>query len=252
MITHVFGNNTYTKTVAQMIHSDGSDRPEWRYPITVAPGQTKIVVLFNVLTAGLNYDTTYPAPEIALGAQLAKLITNNGAPIAADSVPFAFFTGMTRDQLMEVINFNFVGLTIDTSRPSFIQTDFAVAQPSAIFDGGTLKPTTATIFNQNFVVHSTGGTIDSSNGNLTIQRRDLGRRPADLYRHQRLDPECHQHLHRRDQRQWRRAGGERLDRDVVADHRQHRRHPVRAQVLSATRWLRAVRSRRAAARRARR
>jgi autotransporter-associated beta strand protein len=168
VITHVLGNNAYTKTVAQMIHADGSDRPEWQYPVTVAPGQTKIVVLFNVLTAGLNYDPTNPTPEIKLGAQLANLITNNGAPIAADSVPFAFFTGMTRDQLMEVINFNFVGLTIDTSRPSFIQTDFAVAQPSAIFDGGTLKPTTATVFNQNFVVHSTGGTIDSSNGNLTF------------------------------------------------------------------------------------
>jgi hypothetical protein len=83
VITHVFGNNAYTKTVAQMIHADGNDNPEWQYPITVAPGQTKIVVLFNVLTAGLNYDPTHPAPEIALGKQLADLITNNGAPIAA-------------------------------------------------------------------------------------------------------------------------------------------------------------------------
>jgi autotransporter-associated beta strand protein len=168
VITHVLGNNAYTKTVAQMIHANGNDLPEWQYPVTVAPGQTEIVVIFNLLTAGINYDPTHPQPEIALGQQLANLITNNGAPIAADSVPFTLFTGMTRDQLMEVINFSFVGLTIDTSRPFFIETDFAVVQPSAIFDGGTLRPTTATVFNQNFVVHSTGGTIDSSNGNLTF------------------------------------------------------------------------------------
>jgi hypothetical protein len=51
VITHVLGNNAYTKTVAQMVHADGSDHPEWQYPVTVAPGETKIVVLFNVLTA---------------------------------------------------------------------------------------------------------------------------------------------------------------------------------------------------------
>jgi hypothetical protein len=70
VITHVLGNNAFTKTVAQMIHADGSDKPEWQYPVTVAPGQTEIVVLFNVLTAGLNYDPTHPAPEIALARSL--------------------------------------------------------------------------------------------------------------------------------------------------------------------------------------
>jgi autotransporter-associated beta strand protein len=168
VITHVFGNNAYTTTTAQMLHADGFDRPEWQYPITVAPGETKTLVLFNVLTADLNYGPGTVAADIALGGQLANLITNNGAPIAADSVPFMFFSDMTRDQLMSIINYDFVGLTIDTSRPFFIETDFAVAQSTAIFDGGVLKPTTATIFNQNFIVHAAGGTVDSSNGNLTF------------------------------------------------------------------------------------
>ena len=70
--------------------------------------------------------------------------------------------------MLEVVNYDFVGLTIDTSRASFVGTDYAVTQATPIFDGGTLKPTASTIFNQNFVVHATGGTIDSSNGNLVF------------------------------------------------------------------------------------
>jgi autotransporter-associated beta strand protein len=169
IITHVLGNNAYTKTVAQMIHADGSDHPEWQYPITVAPGQTKILILFNVLTADLNYGAGTVTADRALGAQLANLITNSGAPISADSAPFAaFFGDMTRDQLLSVINYDFSGLTIDTLRPFFVETDYAVTQPVPIFDGGTLKPTAAMIFNQNFVVHATGGAIDNTNGTQTF------------------------------------------------------------------------------------
>jgi autotransporter-associated beta strand protein len=168
VITHIFGNNAYTATVAQMIHADGNDKPEWQYPITVAPGQTKMLVLFNVLTADIDYSAATVASDIALGGQLASFITNNGAPIAADSVPFQFFADMTRDQLMSIINYSFVGLTIDLSRPFFTETDYAVAQPSAIFDGGTLKPTTAVNFGQNFVLNTAGGTVDNSNGSLTF------------------------------------------------------------------------------------
>ena len=169
VITHVFGNNAYTSTVAQMLHVDGNDRPEWQYPITVDAGQTKRVILFNVLTADINYDPAHAASDIALGAQLANLITNNGAPIAADTPVFnAFFADLGRDPLMTVINYNFLGLTIDTSRPFFIQTDFAVAQPTAIFDGGVLKPTTAVTFGQNFQLNAPGGTIDNSNGIQTF------------------------------------------------------------------------------------
>jgi autotransporter-associated beta strand protein len=69
---------------------------------------------------------------------------------------------------MSVINYDFVGLTIDTSRPFFIETDYAVTQTQAIFDGGTLKPTTAVNFNQAFLLNAAGGTIDNSNGNLTF------------------------------------------------------------------------------------
>jgi autotransporter-associated beta strand protein len=166
--TQVLGNNAFATTTAQMIHADGSDKPEWQYPLTVAPGQTKIVILFNVLTADLNYGAGTVAADIALGGQLANLITNNGAPISADSAPFAFFSDLTRDQLMSVINYDFVGLTIDTSRPFFIETDYAVTQTQAIFDGGTLKPTTAVNFNQAFLLNAAGGTIDNSNGNLTF------------------------------------------------------------------------------------
>jgi autotransporter-associated beta strand protein len=179
VITHVFGNNALAVS-GQMIHADGSDKPVWQFPITVAPGQTKIVVLFNVLTADIGYDKTTEATEIALGAQLANLITNNGNPIAADSTPFLFFTGLTRTQLMEVVNYDFVGLTIDKSRPFFIQTDFAVAQPTAIFDGGTLKPTTAMSFNQNFQLNPLGGTIDNSNGVQTFNSVFSGTGPLTL------------------------------------------------------------------------
>ncbi len=149
--THVLGNNAYTKTIAQMVHADGSDKPEWQYPITVAPGQTKIVVLFNILTADLNYGAGTVAADIALGAQLANLITNNGTPIAANSVPLAFFAGLTRDQLLEVVNYDFVGLTIDTSRV-ILRRDRLRGHPKhpAIFDGGTLKPTESDDFQSEF------------------------------------------------------------------------------------------------------
>jgi uncharacterized protein with beta-barrel porin domain len=181
VITHVLGNNAFTTTTAQMLHSDGSDRPEWQYPITVNPGQTKTVILFNVLTADLNYGASTVAADIALGAQLANLITNNGAPIAADSAGFnAFFADLGRDTLMTVVNYDFVGLTIDTSRPFFIQTDFAVTQATAIFDGGVLKPTTAMIFNQNFQLNALGGTIDNSNGVQTFNGVFAGTGPLTL------------------------------------------------------------------------
>ena len=166
--THVLGNNAFATTTAQMIHADGSDKPEWQYPVTVAPGQTKRVILFNILTADLNYGAGTVAADMALGGQLANLITNNGAAISPESVPFAFFSDLTRDELLTVINYNFVGLTIDTSRPFFIETDYAVTQTQAIFDGGTLKPTTAVNFNQAFLLNAAGGTIDNSNGNLTF------------------------------------------------------------------------------------
>ena len=166
--THVFGNNAYTTTTARMVHADGNDHPEWQFPVTVAPGQTQIVVLFDILTASTVYNPANTAPEVALGAQLANLLTNNGQPISADSLAFNFFAGMTVAQLQNVINYSFVGLTIDTSRPFFVQTDFAVNQSPGVFDGGTLKPTTTWTFAQPFVVHAQGGTIDNSNGNLTF------------------------------------------------------------------------------------
>ena len=166
--THVLGNNAYALTTAQMLHANGDDNPEWRYPVTVAPGQTKIVVLFDILTANINYNAGTVASDIALGGQLADLIANGGNPISADSAPMVFFAGLTRDQLLQVVNYDFVGLTIDTSRASFVESSYAVTQSTPIFDGGTLKPTTGMTFNQNFVVHGTGGTIDNSNGALTF------------------------------------------------------------------------------------
>ncbi|TPM38716.1 autotransporter domain-containing protein [Mesorhizobium sp. B2-3-4] len=163
VITHVIGNNAYALG-SQMVHADGSDLPEWQYAVTVAPGQTQTLVLFNILTASTAYDPANTAPEIALGAQLANLLTNNGQPISADSLAFNFFTGMTVPQLQSVINFDFVGLTIDVSRPFFVETDFALNQSTGVFDGGTLKPTTSLTFAQPFVVNAAGGTIDNTNG----------------------------------------------------------------------------------------
>jgi autotransporter-associated beta strand protein len=166
--TQVLGNNAYALTTAQMVHADGNDHPEWRYPVNLAPGDTAMIVLFNILTADINYGAGTVASDIALGGQLANLITNNGNPIVVDSQAFNFFTGLTVPQLQSIINYSFVGLTIDTSRPFFIQTDFAVNQSPAVFDGGTLKPTTTFTFAQPLVVQAAGGTIDNSNGKLTF------------------------------------------------------------------------------------
>jgi autotransporter-associated beta strand protein len=175
--THVFGNNAYTLTTAQFLHANGDDNPEWRYPVNLAPGQTAKILLFDILTANINYNAGTVASDITLGGQLADIITNGGAPISADSSAFrAFFSDLTVAELQTVINYSFVGLTIDTSRPFFVQTDFAVNQSPAVFDGGTLKPTTTFTFAQPFVVHSAGGTIDNSNGDLTFngQISDVG------------------------------------------------------------------------------
>ncbi len=44
----------------------------------------------------------------------------------------------------------------------------------------------------------------------------------DQDRHRRDDALGHKHLHRRDDHQRRRTGGERLDRVVISDHREYR------------------------------
>ena len=168
VITHVFGNNAYALNTAQMVHQDGDDNPEWDFPVTVQPGQTIHVVLFNILTADVNFDPANPASDIALGAQLASLLTNNGEPIAADTAPFAFFSDLSANELKSAVNFDFVGLTIDTSRSFFIETNYALRQAVPQFDGGTLKPTGAYAFNQPFLVNAAGGTIDNTNGNLAF------------------------------------------------------------------------------------
>ena len=167
VITHILGNNAYTQSQVTPIYANGNDRPQWNYNISVAPGQTVRIVLFNVLTAGLNYDPNDRTPEIQLGEQLADLIINNNQPIPYNS---PFFTGLTQSQMQTVLNFDFGSGTIDTSQPFFIQTDSPLLTDPATFDGGTLKPTTTYAFNQSFTVNSTGGTIDNSNGDLTFSQ----------------------------------------------------------------------------------
>ena len=184
--THVLGNNAFTTTTAQMIHADGSDKPEWQYPITVAPGQTKIVILFNVLTADLNYGASTVAADIALGGQLANLITNNGAPISADSAPFAFFADLTRDQLMSVVNYDFVGLTIDTSRPFFIETDYAVTQTTGDFRRRHAEADHGRRFQPGLSAERGRRHDRQFERQPHLQRRVLGYRTADFHRYQQL------------------------------------------------------------------
>ena len=115
VITHILGNNKYTNTQVLAagpdgtgVYANGSDRPAFVYPISVAPGKTVTIVLIEVLTASINYDSTSPAtmaPDIALGGQLANLIINNGKPLPINS---PFFVGLTRDQIMSIINFDFI------------------------------------------------------------------------------------------------------------------------------------------------
>ncbi|MBJ6133401.1 autotransporter domain-containing protein [Ochrobactrum sp. Q0168] len=167
VITHIFGNNAYTLN-STMKHSDGSDVTEWQYSVSLAPGETRKIVLFNVLTADINFSSLDPASDIALGVQLANLITNNGQAIAADSLPFTFFSDLSRDDLKQILNYDFVGLTLDTSRPYFIETDYAMTHGPVEFDGGTLRPTGPMIIGQDMAVHAAGGTIDGTNGNLTL------------------------------------------------------------------------------------
>lgn len=167
VITHIFGNNAYTLN-STMVHADGDDATEWQYSITLAPGETRKIVLFNVLTADVNFNPLNPVSDIALGVQLANLITNNGQAIAADSLPFTFFSDLSRDDLKQILNYDFVGLTLDTSRPYFIETDYAMTHGPVEFDGGTLRPTAPMIIGQDMAVHAAGGTIDSTNGNLTL------------------------------------------------------------------------------------
>lgn len=167
VITHIFGNNAYTLN-STMKHSDGSAVTEWQYSVSLAPGETRKIVLFNVLTADVNFNPLNPASDITLGVQLANLITNNGQAIAADSLPFTFFSDLSRDDLKQILNYDFVGLTLDTSRPYFIETDYAMTHGPVEFDGGTLRPTGPMIIGQDMAVHAAGGTIDSTNGNLTL------------------------------------------------------------------------------------
>jgi outer membrane autotransporter protein len=165
IITHILGNNAYTQTQVTPHYANGNDNPEWDYSISVAPGQTVRIVLFNVVTAGLNYDPNNRTPEIELGQQLADLIINNNQPLLFSS---PFFTGLTQSELQTVLNFDFGSGTIDLSQPFFIQTDSPLLTDPATFDGGTLKPTTTYAFNQDFTVNSAGGTIDNTNGDLTF------------------------------------------------------------------------------------
>jgi uncharacterized protein with beta-barrel porin domain len=106
VLTFVFGNNAYTKNSVVLVYANGNDNPSWNYPISVLPGQTISIATFAIITGQTdpNNDPT-SANDIALGAQLASLITNNGNPLSLNS---PFFTGMTTAQLRTLINWDFL------------------------------------------------------------------------------------------------------------------------------------------------
>lgn len=168
VVTHIFGNNDYTKNNATMLHVNGDGFPEWRYPITLQPGESRTLILINVLTADINFNAADPSSDIALGVALANLITNNGQPISADSSTFTYFSDLSKAQLKRALNFDFVGLSVDLSRPYFIETDYALTHGPVEFDGGTFRPTAAMTFNEAMIANALGGTIDNTNGALTL------------------------------------------------------------------------------------
>jgi uncharacterized protein with beta-barrel porin domain len=149
VVTVVLGNNNYTatqvKTSSQLGGplTNGNDLPTYLYPITVAPGQTVTIVLFSVLTASTTFNPNAAPnplaaqqPDIALGGQMANLITNNG-----NAIPFSqassFFVGLTPAQLLSIINFNFI-FTMSPVGANINQTNVANAINTYVNNGGNL------------------------------------------------------------------------------------------------------------------
>lgn len=107
VITHIFGNNAYTATEVVLDYPAGDDNPIWKFPISVAPGETVRLVVFNVLTADIaTFGNTLDSKQgdIELGQELARLITNNGNPLSINS---PFFTGLTAEEILTIRNFSF-------------------------------------------------------------------------------------------------------------------------------------------------
>ncbi|MCX7374421.1 MAG: autotransporter domain-containing protein, partial [Alphaproteobacteria bacterium] len=59
-------------------------------------------------------------------------------------------------------------LTVDTSKPVFNQNDPAAQQSVIVFDGGTYQPNSNQTVNQPATVNATGGSSNSSNGNIVF------------------------------------------------------------------------------------
>ena len=167
-ITQVLGNNAYTASNVTAYVADGDDNPVYAYHLVVAPGQTVILATFVILTGDINRGDGVDAnsngiedaveSDIALGDTLAQLILNN---------PNLFLSDLTALQLSEIINFNLC-TTIDTSQASFDETSCAAQANPMEFNGGTLKPTTTTTFNQAVTVDATNGFVDNTNGDITF------------------------------------------------------------------------------------
>lgn len=188
VFTAILGNNDYTRDQLVLKYADGDDNPDYSFPINVQPGETITIVTFAIITGSIDR-TTDPtqANDIALGQQLAELITNGGNELSFDS---PFFTGLTEDQLRTVINFAFPALSnateIDTSREFFTENDDPAQAATITFNGGTLKLTGVTSLGQPITILITGGTIDTdgrilnltgtitSAGKLTVADRGSG------------------------------------------------------------------------------
>ena len=148
VLTTVLGNNKYTATQVQTTNAvgggtvaNGNDNPTYLYTISVAPGQTVSIVLFSVLTADVNFNPNAgPNPlaaqqsDITLGGQMANLITNNGNPLPLNS---PFFIGLTPDELMSIINFDFFS-KFQLNGGNINQTSVANALNNFLANGGSI------------------------------------------------------------------------------------------------------------------
>jgi hypothetical protein len=153
VILHLYGNNAYTTNSVVVNAVDGDDNPSFVYPITVAPGQTVSIMVFNVLFGdqARGVDANSFAADVALANAFGEVFINS--PV---------FDGMTADQIASLVNWN---VLIDGRLPG----------------AGTLAPLTfgAQEALGNLIARASilGTTPDAAPGGVTVSSSGTGRAP---------------------------------------------------------------------------